>query len=364
MLQDRGVAAIDNVACMSPVAGTLLRWVLSQLHDLRKQLPARTNEKQRERQKAESHLQKLVIQEDSLVTDVLAKQLESLPGHKCSQTDADRLLSETMVTFSRGSALMSSLSARRLAGMLEVLKRDRDVNVMILGCGGADEEKSLPLKRAHVVSKYLQSQGIAEERLSCAFTNGAPGVRFSNSETAILQGIYNFAPCSDALRPEAAVFLGSVASFLKEIPFIRFSVEGHSDTDPMWLGNLALSEARADRVAGQLRKLGVPEDQLMVIAHGERRPRMSNNDEEGKATNRRVELHLALQQSINRLCRRPNLCELLPDQARSTLFELAVVAADACACATGFAMRQAAAEALVARGAHWGAKLLSQSAWG
>jgi len=85
-----------------------------------------------------------------------------------------------------------------------------------------------------------------------------------------------------------------VGAELLQVPCLVLAVEGHTDDAPMWLGNMALSEGRAERVVSYLQKLGVPRAQLETVARADRVPRASNQTPEGRAANRRVELRVSV----------------------------------------------------------------------
>jgi len=75
-----------------------------------------------------------------------------------------------------------------------------------------------------------------------------------------------------------------------EIPKIR--VEGHTDNTGADMMNKRLSESRAGAVATWLNKRGVPRQKLTVVGHGPDKPIDSNDTDEGRANNRRVEFHI------------------------------------------------------------------------
>jgi chemotaxis protein MotB len=75
----------------------------------------------------------------------------------------------------------------------------------------------------------------------------------------------------------------------------RFWIEGHTDSDPIkkskWESNRDLSVERAMAVLHYLvEDCGVPDDQCVVVGHGQYQPVAGNNDNSGKARNRRVEI--------------------------------------------------------------------------
>jgi outer membrane protein OmpA-like peptidoglycan-associated protein len=67
-------------------------------------------------------------------------------------------------------------------------------------------------------------------------------------------------------------------------------VGGHTDSVGSEAYNQGLSERRADAVRDYLMSKGVKASRLTARGYGESRPVASNDTEEGRAENRRVEL--------------------------------------------------------------------------
>jgi len=70
----------------------------------------------------------------------------------------------------------------------------------------------------------------------------------------------------------------------------RAVVEGHTDSQGSEAYNKILSMDRAIIVKRELTKRGVKDEDLTVVGHGESRPIASNDTEEGRKQNRRVEV--------------------------------------------------------------------------
>lgn len=77
------------------------------------------------------------------------------------------------------------------------------------------------------------------------------------------------------------------------------SIEGHTDSMQItarlaqtYPSNWELSSARAAEAANFLVGLGIPEERLRVVGHGPMRPIRSNDTEQGRAANRRIEIRL------------------------------------------------------------------------
>lgn len=84
--------------------------------------------------------------------------------------------------------------------------------------------------------------------------------------------------------------LDAVAEVLGEHPeLLKLSVEGHTDADGDDASNKELSQARAQAVLDYLVEKGVEAERLEAQGWGEEKPIGSNDTDEGKAANRRVE---------------------------------------------------------------------------
>lgn len=91
------------------------------------------------------------------------------------------------------------------------------------------------------------------------------------------------------IKPESMGTLNEIAKLMKDHSDIRFSIEGHTDSDGDESFNKTLSEKRAESVKQALNELGVDESRLESKGFGESVPVDVNSTPEGKANNRRVE---------------------------------------------------------------------------
>jgi hypothetical protein len=85
--------------------------------------------------------------------------------------------------------------------------------------------------------------------------------------------------------------LDEVAAILKANPYVRIELQGHTDNVGSPGYNKRLSERRAMSVLRALVKRGIEKGRLIAVGFGLTRPIASNATEEGRAYNRRVELH-------------------------------------------------------------------------
>jgi outer membrane protein OmpA-like peptidoglycan-associated protein len=99
-----------------------------------------------------------------------------------------------------------------------------------------------------------------------------------------------FETASAALTPDSSRQLAMLAAVLKAYPKATVSVRGHTDNAGDPDTNKKLSADRAAAVKQALVERGVPAPQIESEGHGSERPIASNESEEGRARNRRVEL--------------------------------------------------------------------------
>jgi len=91
------------------------------------------------------------------------------------------------------------------------------------------------------------------------------------------------------LRPESMGPINKIYRLMKKNPDLRFSIEGHTDSDGDAGFNQKLSERRAKVVMNKLIAMGIDPSRLKYKGWGESKPIDTNNTPEGKANNRRVE---------------------------------------------------------------------------
>lgn len=84
--------------------------------------------------------------------------------------------------------------------------------------------------------------------------------------------------------------LVELANTLKSYPDTNILVEGHTDNTGTEKYNMKLSQERAASVKSHLVSLGVDASRLELVASGEEKPISSNDTEQGRQQNRRVEV--------------------------------------------------------------------------
>src|SRR5688572_536430 len=119
---------------------------------------------------------------------------------------------------------------------------------------------------------------------------GVSVTRMGNNITLNMPSNITFALNSADLNSQFFTVLDGVNMVLKEYDKTVIEVAGHTDSSGSDQHNQSLSERRAQSVAGYLASHGVKSQRLITIGAGETRPVASNDTEQGRSSNRRVEL--------------------------------------------------------------------------
>jgi outer membrane protein OmpA-like peptidoglycan-associated protein len=107
---------------------------------------------------------------------------------------------------------------------------------------------------------------------------------------ASVYGIYFDTGKAD-VKPESDATLKEVAKLLQGDPMLKLYVVGHTDNVGTLASNMDLSRRRANAVTQLLTtKYGVAAARLSAQGDGPTAPVASNDSEDGRAKNRRVEL--------------------------------------------------------------------------
>ncbi len=94
------------------------------------------------------------------------------------------------------------------------------------------------------------------------------------------------------LHPRSQIELTKLKTILERYPRMYVELIGHTDSDGTDTYNQQLSLARAEAARAWLLKKGISAKRIKTLGRGESQPIESNETEEGRATNRRVELHI------------------------------------------------------------------------
>jgi outer membrane protein OmpA-like peptidoglycan-associated protein len=101
-----------------------------------------------------------------------------------------------------------------------------------------------------------------------------------------------------ALKPETMANLDKLSESLKKYPDTDILVEGHTDSTGSEEHNLQLSNQRAQSVVNYLAGLGIAPTRFSIMGYGESQPVATNETEEGRQENRRVEVAIMANEKL------------------------------------------------------------------
>lgn len=155
------------------------------------------------------------------------------------------------------------------------------------------------LRKARAAAeKAAQQYRQLTERLASMVQSGKLSVTIRRGRMVLLlSNNILFDTGKTQLKPDGQAAIAEVAAVLKEIPNRQYLVTGHTDNVPVgknsqFKSNWELSTARAVEVVQVLQTSGVAPAQLAAAGYGEFDPVASNDTDEGKLLNRRIEIVL------------------------------------------------------------------------
>ena len=101
-----------------------------------------------------------------------------------------------------------------------------------------------------------------------------------------------FATNKTIILPESESAMNDLANFLKDNPSVSIRIIGHTDNVGSDAANMRLSMGRSDAVRKDLIMRGIDASRLEATGKGETMPIATNDTEEGRAQNRRVEFEI------------------------------------------------------------------------
>ena len=102
----------------------------------------------------------------------------------------------------------------------------------------------------------------------------------------------NFDFNSAAIRADAYSELNNIVGILRKNQTMSVTLEGHTDSIGSERYNLGLSQRRARAVMNYLVRKNISSSRLSSVGFGESHPIESNQTEQGRAANRRVDIHI------------------------------------------------------------------------
>ncbi len=181
-----------------------------------------------------------------------------------------------------------SVASRCVSGWAELrdeaFAADCTVGPAVLAAVEADAHAPTPVGRVGEVSLRA---AVAERSATVA------AVEVCEAGLAkLLEGTrIEFATASAVLLPSGAPLISRIAKVATDCPG-TLRIEGHTDAIGSLESNTALSRQRAEAVRAALVKVGIVPARLVAEGFGPTKPLGSNETPEGRARNRRIEIHV------------------------------------------------------------------------
>ena len=105
----------------------------------------------------------------------------------------------------------------------------------------------------------------------------------------LAKGKIRFESGRATIDPDSAGLLDRLVEIAMRCPAVNIEIAGHTDADGEDGFNQTLSEKRAQAVTDYLVKAGLPANRFTAMGYGSSQPLASNDTDEGKAQNRRID---------------------------------------------------------------------------
>jgi outer membrane protein OmpA-like peptidoglycan-associated protein len=157
----------------------------------------------------------------------------------------------------------------------------------------ADAAKALAVSSATAAQLSRQEADLATEQAD-SLRRQLENLQLRQTESGVVVtlGDVLFETSQSGLREEAQSSLVEVVDLLQSQPDHKIRIEGHTDSTGDTIANLKLSEQRANKVMDSLVALGVDAARVTAAGMGEDFPIATNETEEGRSQNRRVDVIL------------------------------------------------------------------------
>jgi OmpA-OmpF porin, OOP family len=186
----------------------------------------------------------------------------------------------------------AALAERALAEKTEQIAALRDETDRMQSQLGALKNKEADLTQA--MDRLLDEQRVARERLDRVeklFTPDEAQILRSGNQVILRLTSITFPVGKSVIEPGYFGLLTKVTDAFKEYPGSAITVEGHTDSRGGDEANLKLSTDRAEAVREYLLATGsIDASRLAAAGYGESRPIASNDTDEGRRKNRRIDI--------------------------------------------------------------------------
>jgi chemotaxis protein MotB len=228
--------------------------------------------------------------ENKAQIDKLNSDVAGLANEKTRLT-ADNLELDKVLKSSKSESLIKIIELRQRVADLEAADAKLKENILSLQKTKEDEVKKVSVTLEEMTEKMKEQ--IAKGDLTIRELRG--------KLTLDMKAELLFDSGKAEIKPEGVKVLGRMIDTFSALQGKMIRIEGHTDNKPITAAlskkyptNWELSAARAINVPRYLEQQGVDPHILSAVAHSEFQPKpeADNNTEEGRASNRRIEIIL------------------------------------------------------------------------
>jgi OmpA-OmpF porin, OOP family len=144
-----------------------------------------------------------------------------------------------------------------------------------------------PSGRAYVKLEVIELKAM-EQQMVVVKADEMEDALTRNGKVAIYGILFDFDKAD--IKPESKLQIDQLGELLKKNPKLEVLIVGHTDGQGAFDYNLSLSQRRAQSIVNALATSGIAANRLTPAGAGMVAPVATNRTEEGRATNRRVEI--------------------------------------------------------------------------
>lgn len=208
----------------------------------------------------------------------LAALVAYLMSRQSAVEDAAKVAAENAAATAASAAAATTAAANTAAATAAGAMKDAAATL------GAMVERSLP----NLPSIRVPENGI-ESRLLAFITDASKAV---DTTTWFSFDRLEFETGSATLKPTSNEQLDAIAAILKAYPNVNVKVGGYTDNTGDKAANQKLSQARAENTMKAIVERGIAATRLAAEGYGDQFPVASNDTEEGRARNRRIDVRV------------------------------------------------------------------------
>ncbi|MEM6264324.1 MAG: OmpA family protein, partial [Bacteroidota bacterium] len=178
---------------------------------------------------------------------------------------------------------------------------------------GVGNDANLGRARADFIRSYLKNLGIDPTRLIKSYARKDQASLFGEGDTLFggidlklidrvsdeeaevmlseVRNVYfEFGSSYVNMTPDLRGYITRTIQYLNQHPDKKLRLVGHTDDKGSDASNLTYGKQRAELISTYFQQLGLNPQQIVTSSQGERNPIASNDTDEGREKNRRVEI--------------------------------------------------------------------------